>query len=54
MGIIYVLSVVILFISYMLIKKADKKVDILKQIALTIVLLFCYNTFICYVLTLVY
>ncbi len=51
MGIIYVLSVVILFISYMLIKKADKKVDILKQIALTIVLLFCYNTFICYVLT---
>lgn len=51
MEIIYVLSVVILFISYMLIKKTDKKVDILKHIALTIVLLFCYNTFICYVLT---
>ena len=51
MKIIYVLSVISLFISYLLIKKTDKKVDILKQIVLTIVLLFCYNTFICYCLT---
>lgn len=51
MEIIYILSVIILFISYILIKKTDKKVDILKQVVLTIVLLFCYNTFICYCLT---
>ena len=51
MELIYVFSVIALFIVYMFIKKTDKKVDILKQIVLTIVLLFCYNTFICYVLT---
>ncbi len=51
MGIIYCISVIALFCNYLLIKRTKEKVDILKQIALNIVLLFCYNTFICYVLT---
>lgn len=51
MGIIYALTVSILFISFILIKKTDKKLNILGFIAITIGALFCYNTFICYVLT---
>lgn len=53
MGIIYAISVIILFVSYLLIQKTKNKIDILKQIPLAFVLLFCYNTFICYVLTFV-
>lgn len=51
MGIFYAVSVIILFVSYLLIKKTEKKIDILIQVALAFVLLFCYNTFICYILT---
>ena len=51
MGILYAISVIILFVSYLLIQKTKNKIDILKQIALNFVLLFCYNTFICYILT---
>ncbi|MBO5478122.1 MAG: hypothetical protein J6A04_00065 [Clostridia bacterium] len=51
MGIIYLISVIILFVTYLLIQKTKNKIDILKQVALGFVLLFCYNTFICYVLT---
>ncbi len=51
MGIIYTLTVLILFISFILIKKTDKKLNILGFVAITIGVLFCYNTFVCYVLT---
>ncbi len=51
MGIIYCISLLILFGSYLLIRRTEEKIDILKQIALNLVLLFCYNTFICYILT---
>lgn len=51
MKIVYIISVIILFISYLLIKKNEKKVDILKQIALNIVIYFCYNAFVYYVTT---
>ncbi len=51
MGIIYGLTELILFISFVLVKKTDKKLNILSFIAITIGTLFCYNTFVCYVLT---
>lgn len=51
MGIIYFVSVIILMISFILIKKTDKKIDILKFISISVVALFCYNTFVCYILT---
>ncbi len=51
MRILYVLSVIALFISYLLVKKSEKKIDILKQIALNLVILFCYNAFVYYVTT---
>ena len=51
MGIIYGISTLLIFINYILVKKTDKKIDILKQLVYGIVVLFCYNAFICYVLT---
>ena len=51
MGIIYALTVIILFISFVLLKKTDRKLNILSFIAISTGVLFCYNTFVCYVLT---
>ena len=51
MGIIYILTVVILITSFVLTKKSKEKVNIIESIAFSMVLLFCYNAFICYVLT---
>lgn len=51
MGIIYAISLILLMISFILVKKTDKKLNILSFIAITIGTMFCYNTFICYVLT---
>ncbi len=51
MQIIYILSLIILTISFILIKKTDKKLNILSFINITIGVVFCYNTFISYVLT---
>lgn len=51
MGIIYILSIIILMISFILIKKTEKKLNILSFICITIGLLFCYNTLSCYILT---
>ncbi len=53
MGIFFAISILILFISFLLIRKTEEKVNILKQIVTNLVLLFCYNTFICYILTLI-
>ncbi len=51
MGIVFALSEILLIISFILIKKTEKKINILSFISLTIGLLFCYNAFISYVLT---
>ena len=51
MGIIFVLTQIMLFVSFILIKKTDKKINILGFISLSIGLLFCYNAFVTYVLT---
>lgn len=51
MGIIYIISLIILFVSFILIKKTDKKLNILSFIAISIGVMFCYNTFVCYILT---
>ena len=51
MGIVYGISIILIFINYILFKKTNKKIDILKQIVYGIVLLFCYNALVCYILT---
>ncbi len=51
MGIIYGISLLLLFISFILVKKTEKKLNILGFIAITIGAIFCYNTLICYILT---
>lgn len=51
MGIIYLISVLILLVSFILKKKTDKEMHIISFICLSIVALFCYNTFVCYILT---
>lgn len=50
MGIIYLMSVLFLVISFILIKKTDKVLDIIRFTGITIVLLMAYNAFICYVI----
>ncbi len=51
MGIVYIFSSIILMVSFILIKKSSKKLNILSFIAITIGLMFCYNTLVCYILT---
>ena len=51
MGIVYALSILMLAVSFILIKKTDKKINILGFINITIGILFCYNAFVAYVLT---
>lgn len=51
MSIIYCISTILLLISTILIKKTEKKLDIVKTITITLVLLLCYQTFISYVFT---
>ena len=51
MGIMYLISVLILLISFILVKKSNNKINIIEFICVSIVTLFCYNTLICYILT---
>ena len=51
MGIIYIISIVILLSSFILIKKTEKEINIVSFIGICIVALFCYNTFLSYILT---
>ncbi len=48
---LYTFSMIFLITNLILIKKSDKKMNILEFIGLLIGLIFCYNTFLCYVLT---
>ena len=49
MGITYLISIIVLLIAIILVKKTEKKINIVSFLSLSIVTLFCYNTFICYV-----
>lgn len=51
MNIIYIISILILGVLFVLIKKTDKKLDSINMVILTIITIFSYNAFICYVLT---
>lgn len=51
MSIAYIISVIILFVSFLLIKKSDKRLDLISWIGINIVILLSYNTFICYLFT---
>lgn len=51
MGIIYLISVLILLIVFILVKKSEKQIDIISFLCISIVALLSYNTFICFVLT---
>ena len=50
-GIIFIISTIILEISFILIKKVNKKINILTFIGVTIAVNMCYSSFICYILT---
>lgn len=52
MGLLYIISEIILLILFIFIKKSEKKINITSFICISIVTLFCYNAFSCYVLTL--
>lgn len=51
MEIIYILSTILIFVSFLIIKKTDKTINIINMLSIGLVLLLCYNTFICYILT---
>lgn len=51
MSVIYCICTIVLLISTILIKKTEKKLDIVKTITITLVLFLCYQTFISYIFT---
>ena len=51
MSIIYITSIIVLYISFLFVKKSDKKLDLISWIVINTVLLLCYNTIICYIYT---
>lgn len=53
-SIIYVISVIFLLVTFLSIKKSDKKQNILLWFFISIMLLFCYNTVIVYLLSFMY
>lgn len=52
MGIAYLITIVILSIMFFLLKKYDKQINALVWGTITVLLILCYNVFICYVLSL--
>ena len=52
-SVIYIITVIALFIGTILLKKNEKKIEIVKCIVFTSGLFLAYNTFICYVLNLI-
>lgn len=51
MNIIYGLTIILMIILYILIYKTDKKQNILKWIGISIIILLCYNIFICVIMS---
>lgn len=54
MSVVYLISILVLLITTILVKKSDKKFDIVKTISITIVLFLCYQTFISYLYTMLH
>lgn len=54
MSVIYLISLLLLIIFSVLVKKSDKKLDFIKTAIITIVLFLCYQTFISYVCTMIH
>lgn len=54
MSIIYIISTIIFFISSLFIKKSDEKLDLTTWISISVILLLSYNTFICYLMTMIH
>lgn len=51
MGTMYLISAVMLLVAIILVKKTEKELNIISFFSISVVALFCYNTFICYILT---
>lgn len=51
MEILFILTELLLMLCFLLKEKTDKKIDIIGFVCTTLVLLFCYNTIVCYILT---
>lgn len=51
MGILYLCTIILLLIAFLVVKKTDKKIKISIMLVLSIILLWCYNALICYLLT---
>lgn len=49
-SIVYGISVIFIFVMFMLLKKSDKQISVIKTIVIGIALLICYNAFICFIL----
>ena len=50
MGIIYIISTIVLFVAFLLIKKSDKDLNLISWIILSFILYLAYNIFVCFVL----
>ena len=48
--IIYVLSVIYIFVTFILYKKSNEKISLLKFLTISVVTFLCYNTFVCFIL----
>ena len=53
MSILYIIFTMILIINFILIKKSDKKQNLLFWITMSIILILIYNVFASYILTLI-
>ena len=47
---LYIISIIILFTLILIVPKSKEKLNIIKTITITLIALFAYNTFICYIL----
>ena len=50
-SIIYVISVMFIFITFMLLKKSEEKISLIKFGVINIVCLLCYNALVCFILS---
>lgn len=53
MSIVYIISLIAIFITFLYVKKSDKELDLVTWLVINTVLLFCYNTLVCYIYTMI-